>query len=174
MSNVGHFLRVLPIDETSEYKCKSLKFKMGLNDDLVGYLLYSMPCLIIKSSPTLIPFHRKIYTFHTHISFTFTIKCYISIEKLISVLRLRIVYHRPYYYCVYHIIYYFTCKLYSFPTSPTPYSLSISQSSFYVSRGLFYVLYIYTVSLFSLEAEIRSVQWHVGIYLCSTLLQCFR
>lgn len=65
-----------------------------------------------------------------------------------------------------------------FPTSPAPYSLSlslsVSQSSFYVSRGLFYVLYIYTVSLFSLEAEIRSVQLHVGIYLCSTLLQCFR
>ena len=52
--------------------------------------------------------------------------------------------------------------------------LSLSQSSFYLSRGLFYVLYIYTVSSFSLEAEIRSVQMHVGIYLCCTLLQCFR
>ena len=168
MSNVGYFLRVLPIDETSECKCKSLKVKMGLSDDLVGYLLYLMPFLIIKRS--LISFHRN-----THISFTFTIKCYISIEKLISVLRLRIVYHRPYYYYVYHIIYYFTCKLCSLSNvSSSLFSLYLSQSSFYVSRGLFYVLYIYTVSLFSLEAEIRSVQWHVGIYLCSTLLQCFR
>ena len=91
-------------------------------------------------------------------------------------LQPKIVPHRLYYYYVYHIVYYFTCKLCSFSNvSSSLFSLYISlKSSFYVSRGLFYVLYIYTVSSFSLEAEIRSVQMHVGIYLCCTLLQCFR
>ena len=86
-------------------------------------------------------------------------------------------YRLCYYHYVCHIIYYFTCKLCSLSnvsSSLFSLSLSLSQSSFYLSTGLFYVLYIYTVSSFSLEAEIRSVQLHVGIYLCCTLLQCFR
>ena len=97
------------------------------------------------------------YIAYIYISFTSTIKCYISIEKLISVLRLRIVYHRPYYYYVYHIIYYFTCKLCSNSNvSSSLFSLYLSQSSFYVSRGLFYVLYIYTFLYFPLKLKLEA------------------